>query len=337
MQGRKARIGILVAAFLALLLPALGVSVETVTGQDGQSAYRIHLRGVHGSGPVQIDVPKKAVDDALKRIEDRNLRTENPVDVPSSQLDAAREQQEELARTDQLPIVTPDAAPTQRGCTTRLVRNFSSRRGVRPRVFVLHYTVSANRPGWSDVNAIVGLFDKAAFQASSNYVIDNEGNCAYIVRESDKAWTQAAANPVSISVEVVNTGREATYAATAGLRKIAMVASDAMKRWEIPVQTGSVVGCVVKRAGLVDHKSLGPCGGGHTDIAPYSPAQVLAAIKAFRASEVAKPKPTYAVTITDSRGSVRKVVYRDSPARYLQELNVSRSKFRAVAVKRVMR
>jgi N-acetyl-anhydromuramyl-L-alanine amidase AmpD len=64
---------------------------------------------------------------------------------------------------------------------------------------VLHYTVSPNRVGWSDVNAVVAEFANPAFQASSNYVIDGEGHCAYIVRESDKAWTQAAANPFAIS------------------------------------------------------------------------------------------------------------------------------------------
>ncbi len=335
MTNRK-RLLVALVALLAIVLPLVGITITDGTDSQGQPIYVVQLKGVHGTGPVRLEVPKKAVDAARARLE-QDLRSENPEGVPPAQLDAAREQQEKLAETDQLPIVFPGAAPEQRGCTTRLVRNYSSRRGVRPRVFVLHFTVSANRPGWSDVNAIVSLFDTASFQASSNYVIDNEGNCAYIVRESDKAWTQAAANPISISAEVVNTGREPTYAGSAGLQKIAMVVSDALKRWEIPVQPGLVTGCTVQTAGIVDHRALGPCGGGHTDISPYSVPAVIAAVKAYRATEGAQTKPTYKISIVNASGQKRAVVYRDSPGRYLTELNVARSKLRSVTVTRVVR
>ena len=321
----------LVAALLALLVPLIGLQITSGTDTSGQAVYTVKLHG------VTLQIPKAAVDSARGRLE-QNLRSENPSGVKPAQLDAAREQQEKLAASDQLPIIFPDAAPVQRGCTTRLVRNYSSRRGVRPRVFVLHYTVSANRPGWSDVNAIVSLFDRASYAASSNYVIDNEGNCAYIVRETDKAWTQAAANPISISVEVVNTGHELTYAGTAGLQKIAMVVSDALKRWDIPLQRGLVVGCTVKSAGIIDHSSLGACGGGHHDITPYSVPEVIAAVRAFRASE-AKPKPqpraTYKLTLTGPDGKARPAIYKDSPARYLQTINISKSRLSKVVVTRV--
>lgn len=210
------------------------------------------------------------------------LKNETPPGVPSDQIEAAREQQDKLAQTDQLPIVSPDAAPSQRGCTSRFVRNYSSRRGVRPRLLVTHYTVSPNRPGWDDVWAIVNLFNTPSFAASSNYVIDSEGHCAYIVRESDKAWTQATANPVSISIEVVNTGREKTLAGPAGLRKIGLVWADAARRWKIPLQQGKVAGCMVVRPGIVDHHALGACGGGHFDVTPYSVPAVIAAAKAVR-------------------------------------------------------
>lgn len=321
----------LVAALFALLIPLIGLQITSGTDSKGQAVYTVKIHG------VTLQVPKSAVDSARGRLE-QDLRSENPSGVKPAQLDAAREQQEKLAASDQLPIIFPDAAPVQRGCTTRLVRNFSSRRGVRPRVFVLHYTVSANRPGWSDVNAIVSLFDRSSFAASSNYVIDNEGNCAYIVRETDKAWTQAAANPVSMSVEVINTGNELTYAGTKGLRKIAMVVSDALKRWDIPVQRGLVSGCVVRTAGIVDHSSLGSCGGGHHDISPYSVPQVIAAVRAFRAAE-AKPKPppraTYKLTLTGPDGIVRPAIYKDSPARYLSSINIAKSRLSKVVVTRV--
>jgi hypothetical protein len=210
------------------------------------------------------------------------LKTETPPGVPLEELEAARDQQDQLAENDQLPIVTPNAAPSQRGCTSRFVKNHSSRRGVRPRLLVTHYTVSANRPGWDDIWAIANLFNTASFAASSHYIIDADGHCAYIVRESDKAWTQATANPVSISIEVINSGREKVLAKSAGLKKIGLVWSDAARRWDIPLQQGRVSGCRIIRPGIIDHRSLGVCGGGHVDVSPFSLTAVVAAAKTAR-------------------------------------------------------
>jgi hypothetical protein len=251
-----------------------------------------------------VTVPASVVAKSNARFPDKSMKTETPAAAPKSVIENAREQQDALAASDQLPLVTPDAAPSQRGCTSNFVVNYSSRRGVRPRLFVLHYTVSANRAGWSDVNAIVALFNTVAFQASSNYVIDGEGNCAYIVRESDKAWTQAALNPVAISVEVINSGHESIYAGPAGLKKIALVVSDALRRWQIPVQLGAVSNGVVTRAGIVDHAMLGVAGGGHHDINPFKVAPVIAAVKALRAQEARKARPTRAQLRAKARAVV---------------------------------
>jgi hypothetical protein len=277
----------LTGALVALLLWLFGVF------SANPGLLKVLLDGPKPGQTITITVPQAAVDQASSVFGEQKMRGEAPAGMTPAQLDKVEAQQDALAASDQLPIVTPDAAPEQRGCKTELVQDYSSRRGVRPRIFVMHYTVSPNRPGWSDVDSIVSLFNTPAFQASSNYVIDAEGHCAYIVRESDKAWTQAALNPVSISIEQINTGHEATYAGTAGLAKDAMVVSDALKRWEIPVQLGKVVNGVVVTPGIVDHGMLGVAGGGHHDISPYSVEQVIAAVKAFRAKEAAKaPKPT---------------------------------------------
>jgi hypothetical protein len=209
-------------------------------------------------------------------------RDELPDGVPAPELRAGQAQQDELAQRDDLPVVTPAAAPEQAGCRSRFVQNYSSRRGVRPRLFVVHYTVSSNRPGLGDVEAIDGLFNTPSFAASSNYVLDDEAHCDYIVRESDKAWTQATFNPVSISVEIIATGREGRLTSAAGYAKLGRVISDATKRWGIPLQTGAVSGCTVTRPGIVTHQMLGSCGGGHVDISPYSLAPVIAAAKAAR-------------------------------------------------------
>src|SRR5439155_773852 len=92
-----------------------------------------------------LTVPAPVLDRAGASLDDKSMKNETPADAPKSTIENAREQQDALAASDQLPIVSPDAAPTQRGCTSNFVVNYSSRRGVRPRLFVLHYTVSPNR------------------------------------------------------------------------------------------------------------------------------------------------------------------------------------------------
>lgn len=239
---------------------------------------------VNGVGPVSV--PKSAVDQAAKGLDEhQNSRDEFPAKVTRSEFQAGRAQQERLAASDQLPLVLPDAAPVQRGCTSTFVVNYSSRQGIAPRLLIVHYTVSPNRVGWSDDYSVYHEFNTPSFQASSNYIIDNEGHCLYIVREADKAWTQAGFNPVGVSIEIINSGSEPTLAGTAGLKKIAMVLSDAGFRWKIPIRLGAVSGCTVTRSGIVDHYMLGQCGGGHHDIHPYKVSKVIAAVQQFRSSQ----------------------------------------------------
>lgn len=271
----------------ATILAALGVTLAVVLSTGGKSVT-INLGGPHGTPDVAVSVPREAVEDAADALEDHaGARSENPVGVSAVQLDRGQEQREALAQRDPLPVVAPLAAPEQRGCVTRYVSNFSSRGGVRPLIAVVHYTVSPNVAGTADVNSIAAYFDRSSSQASSNYVIDSEGNCLYIVREADKAWTQAAFNPVSVSIEVINTGREPVLSGSAGMAKIAMVLYDVSKRWGLPIQLGAVSGCTVTRRGIVDHQMLGACGGGHHDIAPYSVAAVIRAVKAFAVTQEA--------------------------------------------------
>lgn len=289
----------------------LGLGIAFLVGAFTGAHYAtFKVGGAHGTPVQTISVPVSALDAAKAGLGDhRGARDETPPVAPRSVVKAAQRQDAQLAKRDKLPRVFPDAAPSQRGCVTRLVQNYSSRNGVAPHAFILHYTVSPNVPGWADVNAVVGLFDTWAYQASSNYVIDGEGNCAYIVRETDKAWTQAAANPFSISVEVIATGQERNYIAPAGLRKLVMVISDALHRWHIPLQLGQFTNGVLTRPGILDHEMLGLAGGGHHDIAPLRTVngrqvfdaaagharvlQVIAAVRAYRAARAPKPKPAW--------------------------------------------
>jgi hypothetical protein len=296
------RLAPVLAAIVALVAGGFTLAAVIHSGSDGTSA-RVEI-SIPGATPstqnttapdVAVEVPRLAVRSA-KASElghHADLRSETPPGVPRSQLEANRRQQEALAQTDQLPLVTPLAATTQRGCTTRLVANRSSRRGVRPRILVPHSTISRNVPGWGDVFAIDNLFDSPSFAASSNYVIDDEGHCSYIVPESEKAWTQAAANPFAISVEMIamdNPSIDGDYGRSAGLAKIGLVFHDAAQRWGIPLQRGLVSNCTVVRPGIVQHKDLGACGGGHVDITPYSVDRVIAAAR----SAGSLPKHHYA-------------------------------------------
>jgi hypothetical protein len=241
------------------------------------------------AGTITAPAGDRAAVTASELGDHTDARDETPVGASRRALELGRQAQDRLAATDQLPIVTPDAAPQQRGCTTSLVRNYSTRRGVRPRLWVVHYTVSPNRPGIGDVNAVTNLFNRAAFAASSNYVIDREGHCRYIVRESDKAWTQAAANPFAISVEIINSGHEGSLISGAGLRKVGQVISDSARRWQIPLRAGAVAGCAPSRPGIVSHQMLGACGGGHVDVSPYALAPIIAAARAARTGATGTP------------------------------------------------
>lgn len=164
---------------------------------------------------------------------------------------------------------TVPSLASQRGCRTRfLPRNFSSRGGELVRLLDLHYTVSENRPGWSDVDAIWNWFAQARAEASSNYIVDFEGNCIYAVNESAKAWTQGFFNPWSISIEFIATGRERVWP-DAGLRRGARIFADAARRHGIPIRFVDPVGCNVPK-GITDHNAL-ECRNTHTDVMPHFP------------------------------------------------------------------
>jgi hypothetical protein len=153
---------------------------------------------------------------------------------------------------------------------------WSSRGGVRPTEFVLHYTVSANRPGWADVLAIENFFSTAR-TASSHWIVDFEAHCLKMVRERDKAWTQGNANPWALSVEIIATGREsaAQWRASPLIRGgvLARLVRNVMDRWDLPIRRVDPAGCVFP-PGLTDHNRL-ECGNFHTDVAPSFPWRVF--------------------------------------------------------------
>lgn len=154
---------------------------------------------------------------------------------------------------------------------------WSSRNGVRPTEWILHYTVSANRPGWSDVEAIENYFSNTRV-GSSHFIVDFEGHCLKMVRGSDKAWTQGNANPWALSVEIIATGSEsaAQWKASPLFKRqiLAKLSRGVMDSWRIPIRRVDPVGCVFP-AGWSDHNHL-ECGNDHHDVNPHFPFKVFA-------------------------------------------------------------
>ncbi len=287
-------------AWLATILAVLagGGTVALTVLPDNESeppqTVTVHVDTLDGSpdNDKAIVVPQAAVDQAADALsgdvpastpldsddaDHTGLIDETPAAAPAVDLaNNASAQRENRATTEALP--TAGASGGVPGCKTAFVRNQSSRRGVRPTVQVLHYTVSPNRPGWSDVDGITAFFNRSSSQASSNFVIDAEGNCAYIVPIEAKAWTQGGGNPWAVSYEIIATGKESIYLGTAGFAKLRSVMQWVSDRTGIPMRAGRISGCSPSRSGIVQHADGGTCWGGHHDIGPFGFAAVLAKV-----------------------------------------------------------
>lgn len=160
--------------------------------------------------------------------------------------------------------------------------NRSSRGGLLPTLIVIHATISPNRPGLSDLEAIGSWFQNTSSQVSAHVCTDNEGNSARYVDGRDKAWHCMAYNGVSLGIEQVlpdTTGREITadlYKETA--RWVAYWS----KIWHIPIQIAQVREGRVTRPGVCRHSGLGPLGGGHSDPGHYDMNGMLRLAKFYR-------------------------------------------------------
>lgn len=152
---------------------------------------------------------------------------------------------------------------------TRLVRNRSSRRGVKPRGIVLHTTEGHDRPGLSDLEGLGGWFDNPAASASSHVANDQEGNDARYVPDDEKAWTCAWFNAQTLNIEQIGFAKfpTATWLRSrqAQLQNTAEWVAYWSLEWGIPIQPGKTLGPVVTTPGVLTHAQLGALGGGHHD------------------------------------------------------------------------
>lgn len=158
-------------------------------------------------------------------------------------------------------------APTPE--VTRLVRNRSSRRGVKPRGIVIHTTEGHDRPGLSDLQGLGSWFDNPAASASSHVGNDQEGNDARYVPDGEKAWTCSTFNSQTLNIEQIGFAKfaESVWIASRRdqLENTAAWIAYWSQEWGIPVRRGKTLGPVVTTPGVMTHAQLGALGGGHHD------------------------------------------------------------------------
>jgi N-acetylmuramoyl-L-alanine amidase len=151
----------------------------------------------------------------------------------------------------------------------RTVRNQSSRRGLKPRIIVLHTTEGHNRPGLVDLHGLVSFFDNPNNQVSSHIANDAEGNDARMVPDEAKAWTQAAFNSISLSIEQIGQAAQ-THWPDSQLQNTAKWIAHWSHKWGIPITAST-------KHGVCQHRELGAAGGGHHDCGDNYPfGRVLA-------------------------------------------------------------
>lgn len=264
-----------ILATIVAVIVAVGVTITIVdNGPDHppdtpRATVEIHLGG-QGSKTITL-TPKAqevaAAQDSKSDAGSPQVEDDLHEDAKPTSGELAAGNQAAPASGPTIPDQVPQAAQSVNGCRSQFVRNQSSRNGAKVALGVIHWTGSSILTGWADVNAITKWFDTPAAQASSNFIVDDEGNCAYTVPMTAKSWTQAAANPWSVSIEYINPGVLPVFRGAAGrARTVAL-----MRLWHrdfgIPYRRGAVnSSCVPTRSGFLAHRDLGPCGGGHPDI-----------------------------------------------------------------------
>jgi hypothetical protein len=173
---------------------------------------------------------------------------------------------------------------------TKIVRNRSSRGGVRPGLIVLHTTEGSNLKGIRDLQGLADFFDRADAEASSHVANDAEGHDARFVSDDEKAWTCSSDNPFTLNIEQIafaSTKRSEWYREhPRQLANTARWIAYWSKEWGIPIRRGIAPAGFLVRSGVASHKQLGILGGGHWDPGPSYPMRyVLLLARYFRLKE----------------------------------------------------
>lgn len=264
-----------IVAVLALFAGGLFTEIVIDSGDDGHGNKTRTIRVEVGKKAPVGDLQVEPEAPSKPGSAETTLRDETPDEVPREVLEAGQDETSVLAeRLEPEPVGGAQTVSCRKDFSGGV---YSSRNGQRPTEFVLHYTVSPNRPGWGDVLGIRDYFTRTRI-ASAHYIVDFEGHCLQMVPTTHKAWTQGSANPWAISVEIIATGREtrADWESSPLFSKRVLVnlARDNMRRYGIPLRRVNPQGCVFV-PGWTDHDSL-ECGNDHTDVTPNFPYALFA-------------------------------------------------------------
>lgn len=115
--------------------------------------------------------------------------------------------------------------------------------------------------GARDVRGLANFFARSG-EASSHIATDARGDAIRMVADSRKAWTQAAFNPGSLSIEQCAFSawnkKQWVRGFHKGLLRTAAAISNWSARHHIPIRHSV-------SHGVCQHKNLGAAGGGHSD------------------------------------------------------------------------
>lgn len=188
-------------------------------------------------------------------------------DRAADKLRLRRSQVSEAKRHVKVPVTQPKVE------RTRNSPNKSSRQGSKPKLIVLHITVSHNRPGLADLDGMLDYLSRPGVQASSHIVNDAEGHDGRLVADEYKAWTQAAYNPVALSIEQIEYSDKRPR--SVWLKENARQLDNTAKwvaywsvKYGIPLTRST-------RHGVCQHSDLGRAGGGHSDCGAGYPIDVV--------------------------------------------------------------
>lgn len=253
--SRKKLVAALLAALTTFLAALAGTQIEVGSDKPGEPKVEIVFgqKLTPKGEAVYEDVVEDEAHADSGRVE---------IETPPAQYDVNEQAANEQTVGPDTP--RPLAAREPVNETRILPRNWSSRRGARPALLVVHSTESSNVTGKQDLYAIAAWFSNPAASASSNYVIDAEGNVLRLVDETAKSWTQSYFNPWAVSIEFIGRAAQGSWP-EAQLRAGARVFAASSAKWGIPVRHGDTSGCSILRSGILQHSNLGSCGGGHRD------------------------------------------------------------------------
>ena len=146
--------------------------------------------------------------------------------------------------------------------------NYSGRGGAGVRLIVLHTAEGGVGPG-----AAVDLghyFASSSVDVASHVCIDDTPDrVVECVKRSNSAWTQAGANPVSVSVELC---AKAAWSAAQWddhpvlLETVARWIAEEAAYFGLPIKRLSAGAAQGSGRGVCDHGDLGSWGGGHWDV-----------------------------------------------------------------------